>query len=369
MTDELAPQDDKSIDDTIAETWAKMNVEVEPEDAGNIDAPVETESEKADRQRDEQGRFAAKTETEAEQVEQPAEEVQAAKKEMPISWRREVAAEWDKLSDRVKDEVLKREADVRKGFESYKADADTGKAFRSVVQPYMQTIQSFGATPEQAAQYLFNADHQLRYGSPQQKQEMFRTLAEAYGVDLGGLSGQQAQSADGQPAQQPDIDSIVRQHLSRADAERQARESQYQAQQQEYQSLTAIADFAYEREPDGSLKIRGYDDAGSPVYQLKAGREDFERLSTRMGALMQVDPSLSLEKAYQEALYAHPETRQALIAQQQGQHREDARKKAEQARKAGAVNIRARGALPASPATGSMVDTITSEAQRLGLAS
>jgi len=360
MNDELAPQDDKSIDDTIAETWAKMNVE--PEDEGNIDAPVETDNEKSDRERDNQGRFSAKTET--EEVEQPADELQAAKKDMPISWRREVATEWDKLPDRVKDEVLKREADVRKGFESYKADADTGKAFRSVVQPYMPTIQSFGATPEQAAQYLFNADHQLRYGNAQQKLEMFRTMAEAYGVDLGGLSGQQSES---QPQQ--NIEGIVRQYMSQAEAEQYARQSQYQAQQQEYQSLTAIADFAYEREPNGSLKIRGYDDIGNPVYQLKAGREDFERLSTRMGALMQVDPSLSLEKAYQEALYAHPETRQALIAQQQGQHREDARKKAEQAKRAGAVNIRARGALPASPAVGSMVDTITSEAQRLGLAS
>ncbi|CAB4188163.1 hypothetical protein UFOVP1165_56 [uncultured Caudovirales phage] len=365
MTDELAPQDEKSIDETIAEEWSKISAGMSDDVA---DEPSETESEKADRLRDEQGRFAAKAET----PDEPATEVLAdesapAKKDMPISWRREVAAEWDKLPDRVKDEVLKREADVRKGFESYKADADTGKAFKSAVQPYMATIQSFGATPEQAAQMLFSADHQMRYGNPQQKMEMFRSMAQAYGIDLGNLAPQQNA---GEAAQQaPDIDGIVRQHLSREEAERQARESQYYAQAQEQQSLTAIADFAYEREPNGSLKIRGYDDMGNPVYQLKAGREEFERVSTLMGALMQANPSLDLEKAYSDALYAHPETRQVLIAQQQGQHREDARKKAEQAKRAGAVNIRTRGALPAGAAGGSMVDTITSEAQRLGLAS
>ena len=320
MTDELAPQDEKSIDETIAEEWSRISAGVS--DDAVIDEPSETESEKADRLRDEQGRFAAKAETTDEPAtELLADEAAPAKKEMPISWRREVSAEWDKLPDRVKDEVLKREADVRKGFESYKADADTGKAFKAIAQPYMATLQSFGTTPEQAAQILFSADHQLRYGNPQQKMQMFRELAESYGIDLGGLAPQAAQ--EGQQAQQaPDIDGIVRQHLSRAEAERQARESQHQAQIQEQQSLTAIADFAYEREPNGALKIRGYDDTGNPVYQLKAGREEFERVSTLMGALMQANPSLDLEKAYSDALYAHPETRQVLIAQQQEQHRQ-----------------------------------------------
>lgn len=373
MTDELAPQDD-SIDSTIADAWEKISADMVPDaDDGAAEAETETETDKAARARDEHGRFAPKPDEPTEPVAQQQEAAEpapdAVKREMPISWRREVAAHWDKIPDAVKDEVLKREADVRRGFESQKQDVEAGRAFRAAVQPFMQTIQQFGTTPEQAATYLFNADHQLRYGTGPQKVAMFRQMADAYGISLAELTGQPADAQADQAPRPTDIEGIVRQVLSGTMAEQQAREREQQQRFMEHQSLTAIADFAYEREPDGSLKVRGYDDTGNPVYSLKQGREDFERLSPMMGALMQANPSLTLEKAYEDARYAHPETRQALLAQQQEQHREDARKKAEQARKAGAVNIRARGALPAQPAPGRMEDTIQAAAQALGLAS
>ncbi len=357
MADE-APLD---IDETIAQEWERIKAE-----AGTDDPELVAEPEKETEGRDELGRFAPKAksdepEQEAEQPEQTAEPT--TRKEMPMSWRREVSEEWDKLPDRVKDEVLKREADVRKGFESYKQTAEVGKRFQEVVQPYMATIQSMGIQPEQAAQYLLAADHQLRYGSQAQKQATLQRLVQSYGIEM--PTGQQ-ETPQGLPVD-PRIAELEN-RLARYE-EQQTYAARMGEQQEELQALVAVADFAYEREPNGSLKIRGYDDTGSPVYQTKPGRENFEKLRPMMGALVQANPSLSLEEAYRSAEFAHPDTRQALLAQQQGQHRDEARKKAEEAKRAAAVNIRPRGVITPSAPAGSMDDTILANAQRLGLAS
>jgi hypothetical protein len=56
----------------------------------------------------------------------------------PKTWRPEAAAKFSALPPEVQQEVLKREEDIFKGLEAYKADAGIGKAVKSVLQPYMK---------------------------------------------------------------------------------------------------------------------------------------------------------------------------------------------------------------------------------------
>ena len=67
----------------------------------------------------------------------------------PKTWRPEAAAKFAALPPEVQQEVLKREEDIFKGLESYKADASIGKALKGVVQPYLQVFQSQGIDPMQ----------------------------------------------------------------------------------------------------------------------------------------------------------------------------------------------------------------------------
>ena len=58
---------------------------------------------------------------------------------------------------------------------------------RQTLQPYEATFRSIGVDAPTAVQYLLNADHRLRYGSPQEKLQMFAQLARDYQVPLDAL--------------------------------------------------------------------------------------------------------------------------------------------------------------------------------------
>ena len=94
----------------------------------------------------------------------------------PKTWRPEAAAKFATLPPEVQQEVLKREEDIFKGLESYKADASIGKALKGVVQPYLQVFQSQGIDPIQQVSGLMRAHVALATGTPEQKQQFFQHL-------------------------------------------------------------------------------------------------------------------------------------------------------------------------------------------------
>jgi hypothetical protein len=64
------------------------------------------------------------------------------------------------------------------------------------------------------------------------------------------------------------------------------------------------------------------------------------------------------EKAYEQAIWAHPETRAKLMAKQDAERRQREAAEAAAARKAAAVNVQRRGTPPVAAKPGSMEDTI-----------
>lgn len=327
--DEEVIEQPKSMDDTIRETLRSLQEKgavIEDETPATPEAPEE----KAQRIRDEKGKFAKTDPVISEAVETPETPVKAA----PNTWKKEVAEKWATLPPEVQSEVERREADFHKGIETYKQKAQFAETIERTIAPYVATIQALGVTPDVAIQGLLNADHRLRYGTPQEKSYYMAELAKSYGIDLGQIP----------QGEQPPIDptiSALQQQVQQLTGYIQNQASQ--VQQAEAQTLNStIASFAADPKHSHFESVRGH-----------------------MAALLQAGQAKDLEDAYEQAVYANPTTRAAMIAQQQAVAREEAAKKAQAAKTAASVNVRARPSMPVSQPIGSMDDTIRATLRRL----
>jgi hypothetical protein len=119
-------------------------------------------------------------------------------KRPPASWRREYHEIWQKADPKLQEYAWKREEEMRKGVENIFGKAEFADSMQAAIEPYMQTIQGLGITPDKAVSALMQADHMLRNSDPQTKMQYFTQLAQSYGINLGSMTqqpGQQAQRA------------------------------------------------------------------------------------------------------------------------------------------------------------------------------
>lgn len=300
-TQQSEPQDLRSV----LESAMDKQTEPTPDPAPVEDKPA--------RARDEAGRFTA-----AELAQQAADKAAAEQtpaveqKRAPSSWKKDAAAEFDKLPAHVQDEVLRRETDFHKGIEGFKQHADLGRSMERALQPYMQTIQQLGVAPDQAVGALLRADAMLRNPDPGQRAQYFATLAQQYGIDLG------------QAAQVPQRDPYTFQLEQQLQSLKQQQE-QFQQSQQEQQREAL----------------------NSELQAFAATAEHFEAVKEDMAALLQAGRATDLKDAYDKAVYANPQTRQALLEQQRSEALKQAQTQALNARaKAAAVSV--KGSSPAS---------------------
>lgn len=319
----------KSMDDTIRETLRSLQEQgIEPDAA--IDEPPESPEAKADRLRDEQGKFKAATLAETEPPVVQESPVRAA----PNTWKKEVAEKWGALPPEVQAEVERREADFHRGIEQYKQKAQFAEVMERTFAPFAATLQSLNISPDRAVSELLAADHRLRYGAPHEKAAYFAQLAGAYGIDLNSVV---------QPDQQP-IDpnvSALQQQLQQLQGWVQQK-SQLEQQQEQHALNSEIAAFA--ADPNHS---------------------HFESVRGHMAALLQAGQAKNLADAYEQAVYANPATRAAMLQQQAAKEREEQAKKAQAAKAAASVNVRARPSMPVSTPIGTMDDTIRATLRRL----
>lgn len=319
--DEIAPE--VSMEDTIRETYRKLQ-----------------DSDTPERSRDERGRFAnAKAPENTENATEAQETLVEAipPKKAPSSWRKEAQELYGKLPQEfqlLQEEVERREADFHKGIESYKSKAQFADAMERVISPHMQTLQSLGVTPDVAVHHLLEADRVLRYSRPDQKRAYLQQLARSYGIDLG-------QQPEGEPSYQPSTDPRVDAVIN------YLRQQEAMRQQQEVAQLN------------------------SELSTFAKDKPHFEAVRNHMAGLLQAGVAKSLQDAYDMAIYASPDIRAQVLAQQQAEadqrRQQEAKSQAEAARRASSVNVPRRGNLNPVKPKGSMEDTIRAEAQRLGL--
>ena len=250
--------------------------------------------------RDEAGKFAARA-VPAEI--EPAVELSKA----PEAWKPEAKAHWDKLPPEVQKYVSDREAEVHKGFTRFDEDRQFGKQIKDIVSPYLPLIRSQGGNPVTAVQGLLQTAYLLNTAPKEQKATLIRQLAEQHGV-LESLA-QPAQYVDPQVAQ---LQARLQQ-LEGSNAQ--------QAQEREAQSMAGIQ------------------------HQIAAFAADpknahFEHVRGHMVAMLQGGVAKDLQDAYEQAVWARPDLRQALISEQVTQQQASA----QQASKDRAIKARSAGA-------------------------
>lgn len=369
MSDELETQIEdvesaepaQSMEDTIRASLADMK-------ARNSEGVEEltTPQQKADRSRDKVGKFAKEkadrqhkegAEEQAAASEAPEQDeqapavaapvVQQSQYQAPASFTAEGKAAFSKASPEMQKEVLKREADFHKHYQSTQPAVKYAETLHKVIQPYEQTFQRLGATPDQAIQGLLATDHRLRYGSPQEKIQSLAVLVKEYGIDL-------SQGLPEQTAVDPNVEYLQRQN----------REAMQAAQRAQQQVEELRQTYTQREEQERNARVQQEIDQA-----VKSGMPHLRELGVEIGTIIQSatarNQEITLQQAYEMALWASPQHRQELLAQQQADKQaEDAKKReaeaalARSARQSASINVQRRGTLPAQKKVGSMEDTI-----------
>lgn len=283
-------------------------------------------------------------ESELKAIEKPAEPVSTTPP--PNSLTASAKEEWAKWPKSTQDEFIRRDKEIYRGIQQYKAAAEYGQNIHKAIAPFENTIRQLGVTPDVAIKALFNADHTLRNGSPSQKMEAFAKLAQGYGIDLSqGLPEQQAID--------PNISYM---------------QTELQRTQQEIQNLRAAQIRREQQQAQHDQSI-----LNSEIERAKQGKPHFDELQYEIGALLQAaihrGQEITIDQAYEAALYASPRYREELLAKQLTDRQAmEAKKRSEEvakqtaaaaeAKRAAATNVSRRGTLPAQAPIGSMDDTI-----------
>ena len=270
-----------SLRDEIQSAFtAATENETEVKTVGQVDKAEKTEGPRTPA-RDQTGKFSKIDQAETQVSTAPTEVKTVEANTPPTSWSAEAKAAWSTLPPNLQAEIARREAEVHKGFTKQDDERSFGKLMKDVVTPYLAIIQAEGGTPDRAVKDLLNTAYLLRTAPVAQKAALIAQTAQQFGVPLEMLT----QSQQGQ-AQVPPIV---------AELQRQIDELRQGRQQQEH-ALLANEITAFSSEP---------------------GHEHFEAVKAHMAALLQSGLAQGLKDAYDQAVWAQPDLRSTLLAQQQ----------------------------------------------------
>lgn len=361
MDNDLATQNDQEVVENEAPAQSQMEMmaeklaEIRGRDTEETTEPVVA---KPDRVREKDGKFAktdapaepAAQNTEAQETTPPVN--QPSTLQAPNGLTAEGKAEFAKASPALQREIVRRENDFHKYYkevEPLKQAAQYGRSMYAALQPYENTIKSWGTTPDKAVQALFNADHKLTHGSPSDKLQAFAALAKGYGIDL----------SQGLPEQQ-----YVDPNFAWMQQQNQAAIQAAQVANQRVQQIEAR--YEQERKDADTAQLN------SVLEQAKQNKPHFDELRQEIGLILQsqinrgntiTDTQAAIDQAYEAAMWQSPKHRAELLAKQQAdaansvaQKRAEDASKAKAARLASSVNVAKRGSLQTQGAVGDTKD-------------
>lgn len=319
-----------SIDDSIDAEFERITSEQqEPDQTASI-------------ARDERGRFAPKpAESEAADdtkppadpplsapsptsaAPNPAESQPTSYK--PSSWKPEELGEWDKAPPSVRAAVERREKEINAYMQQSAPLRQAGEQIFQIAQPYLPALQSVGTDPIRAFHESLQVFNTLKTGTPEQRTAMVYRIAQQYGVPLGQQQDDAQTPSYADPmltATQQDVQAL----------KTSLAQMQYQEQQREQQrTLSEISAFAN-------------------------GKPHFDAVRSVMGGLMQSGQAATLQDAYDLAIWAVPEVRAKVMAEQEAQRKAEAAKAVQAAKTASSVNVSRRGAPAASAGKPKTID-------------
>ena len=281
--------------------------------------PVEaTEEETTDAVQQEEVEETAEEEVKTEEV-KPEEG-----RPPPQSWKKDMHDKWNSLEPEMQDYVEQREDQMREGLDKDREDATRGREMRDIMSPYSNMLKQQGINESDMVRNMMNAHVRLSTADDASKAQIFRQMAQSYGVSL-----------DGEP---PQIDPNIK------------------AMQDRLQGMEQYINASHEQSlQDGRARVE------SDVEAFASKHEFFDDVAEQIVPL--INAGYNLEDAYQNALWLNPVTRQKEVDRTSKEAAEKAstlaKQEAEKARKLKSVNVRGRDTnkTPTEP-TGTMEDTM-----------
>lgn len=244
---------------------------------------------------------------------------------VPKSWSAEQAEHWAKIPRATQEYILRRENDASKAIQERAERANAWRPVEEAIAPLSQRLAAEGVQPAQFLQRLVQA-HQYLEADPT---KAIAWLAKQYGATPpnGDSSAEIDEFAD------PKIAA-----LERRIAEYEARENERHQQQ-----------------------VRGERSRNEQLIQDFASKnEHFETVRGLMAGLLQSGAAKDLQDAYEQAVWAHPETRKAMSDKQEAERQKMAQVRAAKAQKAAAASSRP-AAVKGSPAEARSIDDTLAE--------
>lgn len=300
----------ETINDPVVESAAPVEAPVEESRPGDdlrsllSQAYDKAEGRDAAPTRDERGRFAAgHNGGPALEPEAPAEgETSATEATTEAAARPEAwsEADWTALSPEARERVAVRERDLLLAIEQRVEHTQEVDRFRQAYAPYEPRLRELGVQPHVAFGRLLEWEAAIR----QDPARALPALAQTMGFDLSTLVHQGAQGSTQQAPQpqqfrDPRVDQLL---------ERQARDEAHRQAREEMERL------ASEKRTAAQIE----------AFRADSRNTHFETVRVRMGHLMMADPALSLQEAYDAAIWADPKLRADKIKAEM-----DARRQAE----------------------------------------
>lgn len=298
MDEITATMDVEKLSDQIGADLFPSSTLEETEPAGDASAAVSSSTEAA-------VSAPATTETTAPVVQT---------RSVPKAWPKEMHDYWGKTDPKVQEYLELREKQMLEGLDQYKQAAQYGNALQQVLQPYHPILQQKGLDAPRAVADLMQAYVQLTQGTPESRWQAYQKIRENFGLQ--------------DPTAQPNGQSI--------DPQIQSLKQQFETMQQ---AVTA--------QQQASLQeARAKADQAVTAFAEDPTHHYFNDVAEDMTALLKSNASLSLQEAYDKAVWANPVTRAKEIARVQTEHeatlKENARLQALPKKKAQGVNVNGR---------------------------
>lgn len=238
-----------------------------------------------------------------EPVQEVVEAPAAPEDAPPPSWAKEMHPHWQRTPKEVRDYWRTREQQMEEGVRPLKEEAAFAKRWRETVSPYGEMVRASGLDEFGAVRALMEAHRALVSAEPGARRELFKQLQKDY-----GLAEEDPNASYVDPA--------------------------LKALQGEFRALKT----SLERQAEGQrqavlAEINKQIEAFAKEHPL------YNEVEEHIALLLQ-NPALTLEQAYEQAVWANPVTRAEELARMEAEKAEAAKDRARQAAQATGVNVR-----------------------------
>jgi len=301
-----------AVDSISSDLFGKKETAEKEPDEDEVKEPEPKKEPKAKKEPKE-SKKAEEKEPVAETEEAKADEVEAKPDavERPASWKKDMQPTWDAMTKEAKEYVIQREEQMKQGLVKDRDDAVLGRTMRDTLAPYSDLLKAQGIPEKQMVNNLLNAHYKLSTASMAERKEAFAKLAQSYGIKFDGTG------------QSQEIDPIVNNLTNELNSIKSYLTTREQAAQQAAKTKVV-------NEVDAFASENPY----------------FDEVENEVAIFLEGDKNMTLQQAYEKAIWANPLTRQKemdRIQQEQSKKaKAEADKKAEEDRKAKSVNVRTK---------------------------